>query len=307
MQSRSDVAGYASGRDCSSHFALYLTGVAVRKADPCLPAGLPNRFLVATSRSILLVDPRAQSIKQAHVGDGLYYGIDIAADRIFVAARRRMVSSRVPVESERGTILVFDFDLKPMGEICADFPLRDIHQIRHFGDALYVTCSYDNMIAVRERGAWRQWYPLGMPACEPRDINHFNTIEQVDGLVCIVAHNKGDSEILMFDRATHTLRRRLQLGVQAHNVWKQRDEWCTCSSAEGRLIGSRGFEVATGGFPRGVWIGADCAVVGISQLAERSERDFTSGELIVYDAGWNECYRMVFEGEGLILDVVPWR
>lgn len=215
-----------------------------------------------------------------------------------------MVSSDVPSELERGEILAFDRGLVLRESFGADFPLRDLHQIRTIEGRLYATCSFDNAIAIRhEDGRWSQWLPLGRPACAPWDHNHFNTVEYVAGNICLVAHNHGASEVLLFDAGTHELRQRIPLGVQAHNLWKSGDEWNVCSSAEGRLAGTRGFARETGGFPRGIFIGADFAIVGISELAERAARDFTNGELVVYDADWRECDRIVFSNEGLVLDI----
>jgi hypothetical protein len=265
----------------------------------------PQRFLVTTSRSVLVLDVQSRRLDRIHAGAGLYYGIDVCADRIQVAARRRMVSSDVAAHAESGLVLVFDHLLRELTPIAAGFALRDMHQIRTLAGKLYVTCSFDNLIAVFDGQNWRRWFPLGEPQTQPPDINHFNTVELVDGSLCVVAHNKGASEVLLFDRETLQLQERFHLGVQAHNVWKSGEEWCVCSSAEGKLVGTRGFEVVTGGFPRGIWIGEDYALVGISELAERQNRDFTSSEIIIYDSAWWECERIRLPNEGLVLDIAP--
>ena len=264
-----------------------------------------DRFLVTTSRSLLVFEAATRRIERVHGGAGLYYGIDVGRDRIHVAARRRMVSSDVPPHTENGVVLVFDHKLRELGPIAAEFALRDMHQLRTHAGKLYVTCSFDNFIAIFDGASWQQWYPLGEPQGEPRDINHFNTVEFIDDKLCVVAHNKGASEVLLFDKQTLQLQERFQLGVQAHNVWRTNGEWRVCSSAEGKLLGSQGFEVATGGFPRGVWIGKDYALVGISELAERQDRDFTSSEIIILDSAWRECGRVGLPSEGLVLDIAP--
>lgn len=268
-------------------------------------AGVPQQLLVTTSRSLLLVEPHSGRIERMHSGAGLYYGIDIGADRILVAARNRMVSSTDPIQAERGEILVFDRQMQLIGSIGAAFAFRDLHQIRTFAGRLYATCSFDNMIAVKQEGVWMQWHPLGKPSAEPWDVNHFNTVEFIDGQLSVLAHNHGASEILLFDPETHELSRRIALGMQAHNVWKHGTEWRVCSSAEGCLLGSEGFRVETGGFPRGIWIGPNHSIVGVSELAERQARDFTHGKLLVYDASWRRCDEILLDGEGLVLDIAP--
>jgi hypothetical protein len=160
------------------------------------------------------------------------------------------------------------------------------------------------MIAIFQDNIWMKWWPLGRPLSGPADVNHFNSIEFVDGRLCLLAHNLSrPSEILVCNRDTLEIEERLTLGSQAHNIWKQTAEWCTCDSANGRLAGSAGFEVITGGFPRGISIGEDFSLVGISEIAERGERDLTNAEIAIYDKGWKKIDSICLPNEGLILDI----
>jgi hypothetical protein len=216
-----------------------------------------------------------------------------------------MVSSPDPAADERGCILLFDAQLLPCGETAPAFPMRDLHQVMVRGDTLWATCSFDNMIAVRQGGTWDAWYPLGEPAGEPRDVNHFNTLAWLDDGLAIVAHNKSapPSEILLFDWPSRALRDRIPLGVQAHDVWREGGDWAVCSSGEGRIVTTSGRVIETGGFPRGVDFSRDEICLGISELAERQERDFSLGRLRFHDRGWNPKRTLLLEGEGLVLDV----
>jgi hypothetical protein len=45
--------------------------------------------------------------------------------------------------------------------------------------------------------------------------------------------------------------------------------------------------------------------VGVSALAERGRRDFTDGEIVIFDRRWIEKARHLLEGEGLVLDLLP--
>ena len=263
-------------------------------------------LLVTTSRSLLLLDTDSGTLRPLHRGAGLYYGIAATPRHYLVAARRRMVSSSEPAAAERGEILVFDRHFQPVDTWLAPFPLRDIHEIAWHRRHLWVTCSHDNMLAIRAPdGRWDAWYPLGEPAGEPRDINHFNSLRLAGNDLWLLAHNRGPSEILHFDIARRRLLARHPLGQQAHNVWRHAGQWCTCSSGEGALRGSAGFSVTTGGFPRGVARLPGGWAVGVSGLAERSRRDLTDGHVILFDRHWRETRRLPLPGEGLVLDLLP--
>jgi hypothetical protein len=162
------------------------------------------------------------------------------------------------------------------------------------------------MVAVLDGTEWRRWFPLGEPVEEPFDRNHFNSFYFDERTVGVLAHNWGPSTLHLYDKAKLEAIRTIPLGVDAHNVWTQEGEFMTCSSREGRIVGDRGFSLETGGFPRGIARDGDMTCVGISTIAERNERDYTSGILKVYDGSWHLREEMVLTGEGLLLDVLPY-
>ncbi|MEI6414556.1 MAG: hypothetical protein WCP34_09880 [Pseudomonadota bacterium] len=268
-----------------------------------------KHLLVTTSYALILLNTQDGSHQILDTGAGLYFGLALRDGKLWVAARRRMVSSGVPQTQENGEIRIFEGARHLMDRWQAPFPLRDLHQIAWVGEDLWVTCCFDNLVAIRHpNGDWERWFPLGQPESEPFDRNHFNSLWVEGSRVCILAHNRDHppSELLFFDSRSRTLLDRLPLGDQAHNVWRVGDEYCTCSSREGRLIGHRGFfAVETGGFPRGVARIGDEWFIGISQLAERDARDLTTGQIAVFDANWREKRRIPLTNQGLILDLLP--
>lgn len=263
----------------------------------------PQALLITTSYSFLKMDLKTFTISPIHRGSGLYYGITSSSDYYYVAARRRMVSSEIPIEEERGVILLFDKRLRFITELSSSFPLRDMHEIKWYKNKLWITCSYDNMIAIFDGRNWSKWYPLGKPETEPFDRNHFNSFYFEDGSIYILAHNRGDSEILEFSLDTLKLKRRIPLGNQAHNIWKKGEVFYTCSSGEGKLKGTDGWELFTGGFPRGIAFTKTHVYVGVSELAERKDRDFTTGKLLIFNSHWELLQEIPLEKEGLILDL----
>jgi len=269
-----------------------------------------TQWLVTTSRSLLLVEGETGSARVIHEGWGLYYGLCFAGEGgalLHAAARRRMVSSPEPAEEERGLIVTFGRDLRATATYEAPFPMRDLHQILIRGDTLWATCSFDNMIAVREGGRWEAWYPLGEPAGLPRDTNHFNTLLWHEGRLAIVAHNLRNppSEVLAFEWPSRRLVERFPLGAQAHNLWRDGGEWVICSSGEGRILDTAGRTIGTGGYPRGIGFTPGEICIGISEPAERMQRDLSLGRLQFRAPDWSLRRTLLLEGEGLVLEVVP--
>ena len=201
---------------------------------------------------------------------------------------------------------MFDQRLRHIATWQAPFALRDLHQIAWHRGRLYATCSHDDLIAIREPdGRWWPWYPLGEPPGAPRDRHHFNSLHLTDHTLTVLAHNRGPSELLEFDRASLTLRRRLPLGVQAHDLWQAGGVWCTCSSGEGALRSEHGVLATPGQFPRGSAPAGQGRAIGLSAFAERAARDLGDGAVILYDRHWRERARHSLPGEGLVLDLLP--
>lgn len=262
------------------------------------------KLVVTTSCSVLCVDLHTGEYAPLHRGSGLYYGVTTNGAEIMVGARSRMVSSEELSANEQGAIICFDRKFVPSSRIQPrDFHLRDIHDVAWNDGFLWVTCSYDNMIAIWDGSCWDQWYPLGKTEVEPLDRNHFNTFFFEDEYVWLVAHNKGPSDMLQFNRRTRQLVSRISLGNQAHNLWRENGCLYTCSSGEGAIVSTSGLRIETGGFPRGVAFGNGLRCVGVSELAERKARDLTTARIAVFDDDWMVVSEIQLPDEGLILDI----
>lgn len=262
-------------------------------------------LLITTSFSLLELNTRNGYVRHIHQGDGLYYGIALAEKNIYVAARKRMVSSNVPTEDERGEILIFDLNLNLKGRLQAPFPLRDLHQIAWHDGKLWMACSYDNMVAIWDGKDWQQWSPLGETPDSPRDVHHYNSFFFERDLVWVLAHNRGPSELLAFSLQSRNLVERIELANQAHNIWREDGQLFACSSGNGMILGETGFALKTGGFPRGHAFDGIEHCVGISELAERKDRDLTTGKVLVFDIAWQLLKEINLSGEGLVLDLLP--
>lgn len=267
------------------------------------------KFLISTSRSVLLFDLLAQRFEVIHSGRGLYYGISRFPGGYLVAARNRMVSSGDPIESERGEILVLDHAFRHIDSWSAPFPLIDIHQIRWHNEQLWVICTFHDMIAIRSAsGSWRKWFPLGVHPEEQKDQHHFNSLTFSAESLYLLAHNHGPSRVFKFESANPSGPiGEFSIGIQSHNLWLHANEWHTCSSFEGGVVSESGVRVIeTGGFPRGVspiynlgWL------LGVSEILERQDRDFSGAKLLVLDQKWRVQLEIEIADQGLLLDILP--
>lgn len=258
-------------------------------------------LLVTTSQSLLLLDTDSGHAVRLDSGHGLYYGLARHGDHLYVAARNRLVSSTVAPAQERGEILIFDRALRLCGALQAPFPLRDLHEIAWHDGKLWATASHDDMVAIYDGQRWEQWYP--QDCRDQGDVHHFNSFMFEDGHVWVLAHNRGPSELLAFSLDTRELVRRVELGNCGHNMWREHGQLLTCSSAESRLLGDQGFVLETGGFPRGMASDDATRCLGVSALAERAARDFSDGQVQVYDQQWRLRHTIDLTGEGLVLDL----
>lgn len=266
--------------------------------------GMPHiKVLVTTSRSFLCLDIRTGNKQIIHSGDGLYYGIATTPDHIYVAARRRMVSSSMPADQEQGVIHVFDPALRLVETLVPPFQLRDLHGIAFNDGVLWAICSFDDMVARWDGREWSKWYPLGKPSGSRHDVYHLNSIYFETDLVWLLAHNRGESELLGFSKKTLELVSRVRLGIQAHDIWREADELFTCSSGEGLILSEQSYRFHTGQFPRGYLRVGGYRLVGLSELAERHERDFSSCVIRCYEEDWSLRGEIRLDNEGLILSL----
>ncbi|CAD9218334.1 conserved hypothetical protein [Burkholderia cenocepacia] len=269
----------------------------------------PAHLLVTTSQSLLLLNPCDGTAYRLDTGREHYYGIARDVHHYYVGVRCRANTSQVPKAEERGKILRFDKSMQATDMLEPDFAMRDIHQVLVHDGKLWVTCSFDNMVAVYDGLSWSAWYPLGRPVVEPFDVNHFNSLTGFGNELAVVAHNlyavsgRG-SEIHFFSLPDLQWLRSVPLGIHSHNAWWHNGELMTCSSYEGRLLGERGFSVPTSGFPRGLAASDDAYFVGISEFAARSDRDLGNGWIKVFDKTWGARQTVTIREEGMVTDIM---
>jgi len=268
------------------------------------------QFLVSTTHHLLAVDPESRRLWRIHSGGGLYFGLAPGMDgKVYVARRNSVVGpeSHEARSSEKGSILVLDRALAPCDELQSPFALRDVHGIACFEDRLWVTCSFDNMVAIYDLKSrdWRQWYPSPNLADRDRDIHHFNTVRFIGGKIYLIAHNFGPSFLLSYQYPSLQLDATWSLGVTSHDLFYLRDVFATCSSGEGSIVNTAGYRLRTGNFPRGLAATPEGNLLGISLIAKREERSRQHGILRWYTADWHFKTDFVLPRVGMILDILP--
>jgi hypothetical protein len=265
--------------------------------------------LITTSHSVLGLD-EDERFFCIHSGKGPYYGMALAGSNLYVASRG---DSAGPDNGdagvcESGSVLVFDSNtLEVVDELRAPFPIRDMHGVACIDGKLFITCAADNLVAIHDltTGRWEEWYPSVDVGARHCDINHFNTIAVHENRLVLLAHNRGASQLLFYDRCSFDLCKSVRLGQQAHDIYSIDGVLGVCSSAEGRLVSTAGWTVRTGGFPRGIAFTSDSILLGISQIAERGIRSKVSSVLRRFTPDWHyQCDYVLDEG-GMVLDILP--
>jgi len=238
-------------------------------------------ILVSTSRSFMLLDTQDGYYQKIDDDKGLYYGISYSNDLIYVGARYGPAGSIEEMEKEQGKILLYDFNMDSLGIVKAPFPLRDIHQIQFYKKKLYVTCTFDNKLAIFDGKSWFEFFP---DQNERRGINHFNSIYFDHEYLYLTAHNLDrNSEVWKFKKPSiiNFIMSRIKkhnqiflkrvdnssLGSQAHNIWIDNNELFTCSSGNKSIISSSGFSYITGKYPRGLAVTDKYIFVGLSEIS----------------------------------------
>lgn len=261
-----------------------------------------SHFLVSTSKELLILDKSNMTIRVIHEGAGLYYGIAADSDHVYVAARRNRDNYKNKT-LEKGVILVFNKKLTQIDTIEAPFPLRDLHGIAMVGRNLWITCTGDNFVGIfnRSQKAWQVWHPL--PNKTGSDINHFNTVAFNNGRGYLIAHNFGISDLFEFNPETKDISKTTPLGLHSHSLLLD-DKRYYCDSARGlvRSVDSR-FVLRLGGFTRGIAATGNELLVGISEIAERHDRNNSSSHIAVTNRTNFSSRYFRLPGRGMITEI----
>ena len=262
-------------------------------------------LLVTCTRAILAVEPASGRAWVIDDANGVYYGIALLGDRIYVGARRSPYGvDRDGRAAQRGVLLEFDARLRLLGPVEAPFPLRDIHQLHACDGRVLVACTHDDLVAEFDpvRRVWDRWFPLG--AHDEPDRFHLNSLCHDGDELFIAGNKRGSGTLYRFGRGDRSLLGRVELGKGAHNVWREDGELFTCGSAEGMVRSTGGLAFEVSAYVRGAASLPDRRFLGLSSnLEDRHRRPHSYAEVMELGVDWSVTQRLLIPGLGMIHDL----
>jgi len=196
--------------------------------------------------------------------ESLYYGISWDRDYMYLG-RRDLISGANSIE-------VLDLDLAYKDTLLQGHPaLKDTHQIIVHDGTLWVTSCGNNAVVKLDPTKPREWNQMAVWYPTERygdDYNHFNSIWFDDHKIYLIAHNKGASQLYVFEEGPDPqLVEITNMGMGAHNVAKSGGEVITFSSGDGYILTHTGrvINLHRNNYPRGVAIGDGFSIIGLSE------------------------------------------
>ena len=234
-----------------------------------------DRLLISTKNYLAYFD--GKQLHRIHEGAYFYYGISqFGTDDILVAATSEDLHSE---------LLRFSSSLS-LKTPYLSLGKCDVHQILCYGRKLLVCNTWHDAIDVFD-GTIRseQWRPF--PTINEL---HVNSINAVDGLLHVSAHNKSlrPGEVYVMEPDFNP-RGVIEVGHDIHNVWAQGDALMVLATTETciiRLLKGRRetIRLRPAGWLRGVAASAARTYVGLSSLATRAKRHVGPAEILVYES-----------------------
>lgn len=261
-------------------------------------------LLATTTNAVWLLDPASGNACAVHTGGGVYYGITFTEEMIFVAHRQVPVGADRP--SQDNGILCFDRNLRLIAELRSPWPIRDVHQIFHYEEILYICSTFEDVIveySLRYK-AWNRWFPFGDYG-EVKDANHINSIF-VDKQGFLLAGTLPSGWFASFDTNKKLCGAgKRSLGVGTHNVWRDGDTISVCSSNESAIVSENGRiqKVCERGWVRGVAKLGASLFIGVSQNLVRDIRGQSDCMIARLDADGMPSRLYTFLGFGMLHDI----
>lgn len=264
-----------------------------------------EQLLVATTRSLLLIDIQQERIFIIDDQNGVYHGIARSEDHFYVSARRSHYGgTQEERHAQHGVILKYDNNLNMVGILEPSFPLRDLHGSGWCNDKLWVCATHDNMIAIFDGKDWDQWYPFGQSRnAVNRDRNHINSIYFDQEEILLLGNKNNTGTLWAFDRTSRFPLWNLELGQGSHNIWKDKGYLFTLSSATGEILLDRGASIPVGGFCRGIAFGKDNIYIGISETTHRQARSTSNAKIQMRDKEYCQLGHIDIFGHGMVHEI----
>ena len=187
-------------------------------------------LLVTTSTAVLLVE--RDRPRPIHTGRGIYFGLTWDHDFVYVLCRNNLGHGRLRrLFGYTVTMEVLDKSFRQVDSIrCPS--IHDPHQAIARDGSIYVANTGKDQIEVYRDGTFSSVNWTG----EWKDVHHINTIWFDDSSFYVLENNKQEpSTAKVFDFDWQP-RHDVPLGLGAHNIFRQRQTLCVCSSLNRAMI-----------------------------------------------------------------------
>lgn len=244
-----------------------------------------SHAIVSSRYAVHIVDvDNLRIVERLRTGDydTLYYGITWNEDFMFIAKRHLCCRTQI--------IEVFDLELNYLKSFHVSS--LDTHQIYWHAGKLYVMNSGNNAVTiVNGNGEFQEiWYPN--PSVQGRDINHFNSIFTWGNLFLLIAHNKGASQLWVFNEHRDLINK-FPVGNGSHNIGRFHEDYIVLDSKHGKIMRpyADAIDLPYNKYPRGLAISIDKVMIGRSEHnTNREERHIErKGAVQVYSEGLVTC------------------
>lgn len=256
------------------------------------------RVMVSSRFAVQVVDIETGQVESLPLDYNYpYFGITWNTDHLFLARRW--------YDRLGADVQVFGTSLNLIDTIMGGHPdMANVHQIQWWDNALFVCCpnrpeTERGAVLIYRDGEIRTWYPF-----EELDMFGVNSIFFEPGKVFLIAHNRGPSYLLKFSYPGLKPTWRCQIGNEAHNVarWKEQLVILDSHGSCARFV--EGKSVPLEGYPRGLAISDENIVIGQSyHISDREKRlQDKEGGLIILNHQW-ERQSYINLNQGHVYDV----
>lgn len=240
---------------------------------------IPGSYLVATKKGLY----HLKNSKMFLVMEGQFYGITLHNNRVFVFQKinrkGRLIEFYI---SNEGILYHSNVIMMQLSEGC--------HQIDWINGQLLIMDSYNNRILSfnLSTGGSKGFFPLGYlrEGRQSHNYAHMNSILKVENYYLLYCHNETKktgrpSSILVLSEPQNVLKEIQTTDENGHNIVAFQGRLYHCDSMNGTLKADSEVVFKCPHFTRGLSINKDVIIVGGSEYAERSQRQFATGHLYV--------------------------
>ncbi len=278
-----------------AYYDIKLINKKYNRIKKTISTNISNRILVSTKRGLYILNKK--SIIKVLAGE--YFGITCSDDSVYAFEK---------VDKSTGRLLKLNFDKNynlSSFKVIFNNLSSGVHQIRLFGDYLFLADTYNNrIIKVSTTNSTRSnFYPLGKLDKGRKSANygHINSISFHNNHIYLMCHNETSktgrfSEIVKLDHNFNILSIIKTNSTNAHDIVFYKNDILHCDSMSKNLIKNDTVVFESDFFTRGILLDNDFIFLGGSEYAKRGNRNKVSGYMQILDKNFNEVDSFTMPG-----------